>query len=129
MPNSTLYSFIFFNGNSKNMQSKKDVLAAGYESSVENSNVIQKKDGLILFWSLRNFSYPEKILEVSASVTAIDYSTDKSSLLAVGMKDGIISVFDTMRKGECFNEEVVTSGNYFKVYVPTQNLVCLHLFC
>jgi WD40 repeat protein len=51
-------------------------------------------DGLVLCWSLKNPEYPERIYKCSSPATAIDFSIQQPSLMAVGYADGSISVLD-----------------------------------
>eukprot|EP00957_Ditylum_brightwellii_P001624 126234-Ditylum_brightwellii.AAC.1 len=48
-----------------------------------------------MLWSLRNESYPEKIVSTSAEVRAVDYGKIQPSVLAVGMSDGNVALYDT----------------------------------
>jgi len=67
--------------------------------------------GLILFWSIRNISFPEAVIKISSTVTAIDYSMNKPSLLAVGAKNGNILIFDTNAANtHNFHDPIVNSG-------------------
>ena len=87
-----------------------DVLAVGY-SDVQhgidgndlnaNVNTFLAQDtgrdngGLILIWSPRNPSFPEKTIQTKSPVTANAFSVKTPTVLAVGMEDGCISLFDT----------------------------------
>jgi hypothetical protein len=48
----------------------------------------QLQGGLVLFWSLRNPAYPEKILRTPQPVTALDFSKQNPMTLAVGLLNG-----------------------------------------
>merc|ERR1711971_90263 len=74
----------------------RDIIVAGYDS-VHNAVVESNSDGLILFWSFRNTSFYEKIIKTSSGVTAIDFSLSKPTVMAAGMKDGRIAIFDTSK--------------------------------
>lgn len=65
-----------------------DVLAVGYGGS---------SSGLVLFWSLRNPLYPERVLHLASGCTAIDFSLTSPQLLAVGTRDGGVSIYDVRR--------------------------------
>ncbi|ETO84396.1 hypothetical protein F444_01672 [Phytophthora nicotianae P1976] len=56
-----------------------------------------EKDGLVLFWSLTNPEYPERIYQLPVGVTSIDFSTAHPYLLAVGFADGVVSIYDTRK--------------------------------
>ena len=60
--------------------------------------------GLVLFWSLRNPEYPEKILRTKQPVTALDFSRFSPMLLAVGCYNGDVMVFDVKREGADWNK-------------------------
>jgi len=69
----------------------KDVLAVGYAGDREMFD----QGGLVMFWSLRNPSFPEKRIETSSAVTTVAFSSLSPTILAVGMDDGCISLYDT----------------------------------
>ncbi len=58
-----------------------------------------KAGGLVLFWSLRNPDYPEKILRTPHPVTALDFSKLNPMTLAVGFLNGDVNVYDVKREG------------------------------
>uniref|UniRef100_A0A7S1XLS0 Dynein axonemal intermediate chain 4 n=1 Tax=Phaeomonas parva TaxID=124430 RepID=A0A7S1XLS0_9STRA len=73
-----------------------DVLAVGYgEFYFDDQN-----GGAVLFWSLRNPEFPERIIEVDVGVTAIDFSSRNPSYVAIGLYNGAIQVYDTRSKAE-----------------------------
>lgn len=82
-----------------------DILAVGYgkvDFFVDNSKLGEPVDeqlrgGIVLFWSLRNPEYPEKILRTPHPVTAVDFSVLSPMTLAVGMLTGDILIFDVKR--------------------------------
>lgn len=67
----------------------KDLLAVGYGEVAEGTG-----DGLVLFWSLRNPQHPERVLKLPCGVTSLDFSTHHPYLIAVGLMDGSVSVFN-----------------------------------
>lgn len=67
--------------------------------------------GLVLFWSLRNPEYPEKILRTKQPVTSLDFSRFSPMLLAVGCYNGDVMVFDVKREGEDWGKPKETSAN------------------
>ena len=85
-----------------------DLLTVGYgnlENFVDNSKLGVAVDeeylgGLVLFWSLRNPDYPEKILRTPHPVTCLDFSKQTPSLLAVGLLSGDVLVYDMRRQRE-----------------------------
>lgn len=65
--------------------------------------------GLVLFWSLRNPEYPEKILRTKQPVTSLDFSRFSPMLLAVGCYNGDVMVFDVKREGVDWGKPKETS--------------------
>jgi WD40 repeat protein len=87
-----------------------DLLAVGYgkidflQDNVSKSYLTDGKSnedaingGLVLFWSLRNPDYPQKVLTTSHPVTALDFSKKNPTLLAVGLYNGDIMVYNVRR--------------------------------
>jgi dynein intermediate chain 4, axonemal len=101
----------------------KDILAVGYGkvdflptttqpargSKGEELSEEELASGLVLFWSLRNPDYPEKVLRTPHAITAIDFSKRNPSLLAVGFYNGDIAVYDVRREGD-WEKPVETSA-------------------
>jgi dynein intermediate chain 4, axonemal len=83
-----------------------DLLAVGYgklDSFVDDYRPGVAVDeelsgGLVLFWSLRNPDYPEKILRTPYPVTALEFSKLSPMILAVGLMNGDVSVYDVKRE-------------------------------
>ena len=67
--------------------------------------------GLVLFWSLRNPEYPEKILRTKHPVTASDFSRFSPMLLAVGCYNGDVMIFDVKREGADWGKPKETSAS------------------
>jgi hypothetical protein len=73
-----------------------DLLAVGYgkidviSDSYKPGEALdeERQGGLVLFWSLRNPDYPEKILRTPQPVTALDFSKQNPMTLAVGLLNG-----------------------------------------
>ena len=72
----------------------EDVLAVGYGGF----SYAAPKGGLVLFWSLRNPVYPERVLSLPSGCTAVDFSRKTPHLLAVGMHDGTVAIFNVRRE-------------------------------
>lgn len=49
---------------------------------------------------MRNPEYPERTIHTQSSVTSLDFAERHPTLLAVGMYDGTIAIYDTAREGE-----------------------------
>ncbi|CAN0411034.1 unnamed protein product, partial [Hapterophycus canaliculatus] len=76
----------------------RDVLAVGYGAFFFSPSV--HKGGAVLFWSVRNPEYPERTIHTHSSVTSLDFAERHPTLLAAGMYDGTIAIYDTAREGE-----------------------------
>jgi hypothetical protein len=74
---------------------QKDILAVAYG---ESKNNVKSSSGLVLCWSVKNPEWPEKIYECDSSVTSIDFSKSNPNLLAVGLFNGVINLYDVCRK-------------------------------
>ncbi|XP_023788042.1 WD repeat-containing protein 78 isoform X2 [Cyanistes caeruleus] len=66
-----------------------DLLAVGYREFVS-----LKKKGLACCWSLKNPMWPERIFRCEHGVTAVDFSLARPNLLAVGMANGRVAIYD-----------------------------------
>jgi hypothetical protein len=65
-----------------------DLLAVGY-GDFEFS---KQRDGLVLFWSVKNPEYPHKVYRTECSVTSVAFGNQSANLLAVGLYDGTVGV-------------------------------------
>ena len=45
-------------------------------------------------WSIKNPEYPERVYKTSSGITALDFSVQNPNLLAVGMYNGTIAVYN-----------------------------------
>ncbi|XP_048581208.1 dynein axonemal intermediate chain 4-like isoform X2 [Nematostella vectensis] len=67
-----------------------DILGVGYgEFSYSN-----QKGGLACCWSIKNPEYPERVFHLNTGVTALDFSGAHPNLLAVGLYDGTIAIYN-----------------------------------
>lgn len=95
----------------------QDLLAVGYGRLDHFTDPYKTTDavdeellgGLVLFWSLRNPEYPEKVLRTNAPVTSMDFSKFSPMLLAVGLSNGNVNVFDVKREHD-FERPIETSA-------------------
>jgi len=83
----------------------QDLLAAGYG---EFDFSKQQDDGLILFWSLKNPDSPDKAIRTPSGVTAVAFSVQHPNLLAAGLYDGTVCIFD-VRKND--SKPMLESGH------------------
>ena len=56
---------------------------------------LERKDGLLCLWSLKNPMWPQRVYPAVSGVTSLDWSKKHPTLLAVGYYDGNIAVYDT----------------------------------
>lgn len=71
-----------------------DLLAVGYG----DFDVRNQKPGLVCCWSLKNPTWPERVFHCESAVTALDFSASKPNLLAVGMHDGCIALYNVQSR-------------------------------
>lgn len=81
-----------------------DIMAVGYgkldtiqDEDAEDENS-KSYGGLVLFWSLRNPDYPEKILRTPHPVTALNFSNLSPTIIAVGLYNGELMIYDVKRE-------------------------------
>ncbi|XP_059678210.1 dynein axonemal intermediate chain 4 [Gavia stellata] len=67
-----------------------DLLAVGYGAF----DFKEQKKGLACCWSLKNPMWPERIFRCEHGVTALDFSMASPNLLAVGMYDGSVAIYN-----------------------------------
>ncbi|XP_078119915.1 dynein axonemal intermediate chain 4-like [Sander vitreus] len=77
-----------------------DLLAVGY-GEFGSSN---QKPGLVCCWSLKNPTWPERVIRCDSAVTSLDFSSNNPSQLAVGMQDGSIAIYNVKSRDNkaCF---------------------------
>jgi WD40 repeat protein len=99
---STLWEFQCSQSDGQNVncmawnRENKDILAVGYG----NIDFVGAKQGLILCWTLKNPTAPERSIKIDhAGVSSLDYSEQNPSLLAVGFNDGAVKIFDVRQVG------------------------------
>ncbi|XP_046709480.1 dynein axonemal intermediate chain 4 isoform X2 [Silurus meridionalis] len=73
-----------------------DILAVGYGQF----DFKDQKSGLVCIWSLKNPTWPERILKCKTSVTSLDFSASSPSQLAVGLYDGTIAIYSVQSTKE-----------------------------
>ncbi|RLN96293.1 hypothetical protein BBJ28_00009328 [Nothophytophthora sp. Chile5] len=71
--------------------------AAAAATAGAGGSASEENDGLVLFWSLINPEFPERIYHLPVGVTSIDFSTAHPYLLAVGFVDGVVAIYDTRK--------------------------------
>lgn len=107
-------------------KANRDLLAVGYGSHDFSANGSGRRDGVIALWSISNPEYPQAVLRTpgDVGVTAIDFSTSHPSMLAAGLSNGIICVYDVKRV--CTHHSHAAHAHYvhsvMKCAYPTSSL-------
>uniref|UniRef100_A0A3Q3B9T7 Dynein axonemal intermediate chain 4 n=1 Tax=Kryptolebias marmoratus TaxID=37003 RepID=A0A3Q3B9T7_KRYMA len=77
-------------------KTNSNILTVGYVAhDSKNPN-----PGLVCCWSLKNPKWPECVYSCHSGVMSLDFSTNNPSQLAVGMKDGFISIYSVNIEGK-----------------------------
>eukprot|EP01065_Artemidia_motanka_P030143 TRINITY_DN36153_c0_g1_i1.p1 TRINITY_DN36153_c0_g1~~TRINITY_DN36153_c0_g1_i1.p1 ORF type:complete len:653 (+),score=262.17 TRINITY_DN36153_c0_g1_i1:73-2031(+) len=71
-----------------------DLFAVGYGSY----EFLKQGTGMIHCWSLKNWSFPEYTFTTESGVMCVDFHHQHASLLACGLYDGTVLVFDIRQK-------------------------------
>ncbi|XP_077981202.1 dynein axonemal intermediate chain 4-like [Glandiceps talaboti] len=71
-------------------KSNSDLLAVGYGQF----GFTDQKGGLACCWSLKNPEFPERVFHTESGVTAMDFSATNPNLLAVGLYDGTVAIYN-----------------------------------
>lgn len=66
--------------------------------SLGSYDFAKQKSGQILVWSLKNVSFPEYIFTCDTGVMCLDFHPTSPALLAVGLYDGTVLVYDVRNK-------------------------------
>ncbi|KAM9801442.1 dynein intermediate chain 2, ciliary-like [Neosynchiropus ocellatus] len=56
-------------------------------------------NGILIFYTLKNSTFPEYIFPTASSVLCLDIHPQKSYLVAVGLYDGYVAVYNLRKKG------------------------------
>ncbi|NXE25238.1 WDR78 protein, partial [Ardeotis kori] len=80
-----------------------DLLAVGYGAF----DFKEQKKGLACCWSLKNPMWPERIFRCEHGVTALDFSMASPNLLAVGMYNGSVAIYNVR---SCTTAALLDSG-------------------
>lgn len=80
-----------------------DLLAVGYGQF----DFTHQKSGSVCCWSIKNPEYPERVYTCPAGVTAVDFSLTHPNLLAVGLYDGTVAIYNVRRRN---NETILDSA-------------------
>lgn len=86
-----------------------DLFAVGY-GQFEFSD---QKSGLVCCWSLKNPEYPERVYTCPEGVTSVDFSKMHPALLAVGMYDGGVAIYNVKgSKDEAMIDNLQSPGKH-----------------
>jgi WD40 repeat protein len=83
----------------------QDLLAVSYG---DTSPVPNTQGGLVLFWSLKNPIYPERVIRTRSGVTSLHFSSVHGYMVSAGMHDGSVMIWDLRRPGD---QPVLRSGS------------------
>ncbi|XP_052126307.1 dynein axonemal intermediate chain 4-like [Frankliniella occidentalis] len=67
------------------------ILAAGYGCYLLSDS---SRTGLVCCWSIKNPFQPERIYRLDSAVTALNFSSERPNLLAVGVQSGLVYIVD-----------------------------------
>jgi WD40 repeat protein len=79
-----------------------DLVAVGYGQF----QYMKQKGGLVCCWSIKNPEFPERLYQTASGVMCVDFSKAHPNLLAAGLHDGTIAIFNV---GMATNEPVLDS--------------------
>jgi WD40 repeat protein len=72
----------------------KDLLAVSYG----DLDIDSTREGYLMFWTLKNPSFPEKIIVCPTRITTCKFSNDNPNLIACGTYDGVVAIYDIRKK-------------------------------
>jgi len=73
-----------------------DLLAVSYGEFDYSS----KKEGLLLFWTLKSPKFPEKIIRAPSGILSCHFSKRNPNLIATGCQDGVVAIYDLRTKSD-----------------------------
>jgi len=83
----------------------QDLLAVSYGDTAPVPNIT---GGLVLFWSLKNPTYPERVIRTRTGVAALHFSAAHPNMVAAGTHDGSVMIWDLRRPTD---QPVLKSGS------------------
>jgi len=75
----------------------QDLLAVSYG---DTTPVPIRQGGLVLFWSLKNPTYPERVIRTRHGVTALYFSSVHPNMVAAGTHEGSVMIWDLRRPSD-----------------------------
>lgn len=79
-------------------RTNQDLLAVSYGDTVPVP--ADDSGGLVLFWSLKNPTYPERVIRTREGVTALHFSSAHPNMVAAGTHDGAVMMWDLRRPSD-----------------------------
>jgi len=95
-------------------RSNQDLLAVSYANSTKSGG----SDGAMLFWSLKNPTYPERVIMTSSGVSSIAFSQLHPNMIAAGMNDGQVCIYDLRRATD---QPILESGNVIAAHTDKKH--------
>jgi len=76
-----------------------DIIAVSYGQIKGNKLKAQEDQaGLVCCWNLKNLDYPERVYHTRSSALSVSFSQMSPNLLAVGMYNGVILIYNVARE-------------------------------
>ena len=90
----------------------------------------KQSNGMIMFYSLKNPSYPEFLYETKSGVLCIDIHPEHPYLVACGFYDGSVGVFNIKdsRKDAVYLSTAKTGKHTDPVWQVLNENLCFHFF-
>lgn len=78
-----------------------DIIAISYGYNVKHKSIdtTDSNAGLVCCWNIKNLEHPERIYNLPSCATCCDFSQANPNLLAVGLYNGTVVVYNVTRKG------------------------------
>ena len=84
-----------------------DIIAVSY-GQVKGKKKLQKDAaGLVCCWNLKNLEHPERVYHTNSSALSVSFSQMSPNLLAVGLFNGVVLIYNVARK-----EDLVAIDSY-----------------
>lgn len=77
---------------------KRDITMFSISCSKFSDDFMKQGNGMILFNSMKNPSFPEFVYETDSGVMCLDLHPEHPYLIAVGFYDGSVGIFNVERK-------------------------------
>jgi WD40 repeat protein len=77
---------------------------------------VSKKEGLLMFWTLKSPSFPERMIKAPSGIVSCQFSRKNPNLIATGSYDGVVAIYDLRRKE---NSPVLDSSKIVGKHIDT----------